>query len=69
MVLSRPYFSINVYETIRTQIYLNRFYLVFLPFVLPNRNEIYFGKTFAILTKTYSFNEQIFLDFFLNTFY
>ena len=66
IVLSSPSFSINVYGTKVTQINLNRFYLVFPQLVLPNKNEIYFRETFAILIKTFSFNQQISLDIVLS---
>ena len=59
MVLSGTYFIICVYGTSVTKFNVNCFYLVFIPFALPIKNEIYFQKTIIIPVTTGGFELRI----------
>ena len=59
MVLSGTYFIICVYGTSVTKFNVNCFYLVFITFALPIKNEIYFQKTIIIPVTTGGFELQI----------
>ena len=59
MVLSGTYFIICVFGTSVTKFNVNCFYLVFITFALPIKNEIYFQKTIIIPVTTGGFELRI----------